>query len=239
MKPHLSIIMPAYNEGDVIFENLLKVDSVISKVMSDFEIIIVDDGSTDDTLKQAERAVQESGRIKIVHTDINYGKGNAFRSGVENSIGEYTALLDADLDLPPDQLLPMLNRLKEKRADIIIGSKYHEESRIKYPFTRKLMSRCYALLNKALFGMPLHDTQSGIKIFKRETLDNVLPLVKTKGYAFDIEILVNAYEKGAAIVEYPVNLDFRSKKHSSMPLKMAFDILSDTFRVWYLRKINR
>ncbi|MDX9714926.1 MAG: glycosyltransferase family 2 protein [Dissulfurispiraceae bacterium] len=236
--PELSIIMPAYNEGRVICDNLLEVDKVIGKDISDFEIVVVDDGSTDNTYEQAAQAAAGHGRIRLVRLNRNCGKGEAFKAGFSASSGAFVALLDADLDLPPGQLVPMLCRLKNENADIIIGSKYHPDARIRYPFTRKLMSRCYALLNRTLFGLSLSDTQSGIKIFKREVLDAVLPLVKTSGYAFDIEILTTAFEKNALIMEHPVVLEYRSKKHSPMPLKMAKDLLADTLRVWYSRKIN-
>ncbi|MCL4537317.1 MAG: glycosyltransferase family 2 protein [Nitrospirae bacterium] len=226
-----SVIIPAYNEGKTIFQNLMIVSETMETGNLDFEIILVDDGSSDDTFDEAKRAANSSQKIKVVHYEHNAGKGTAFKKGFENSSGKDIALLDADLDFHPSQLLKMLNVLQQTGADIVIGSKYHTESKVNYPFLRRIMSKGYAFLVKLLFKMPFRDTQSGIKVFKREILGSVLPyMTKSKGYAFDVEILLAAYKQGAQINEYPVILNFVKNKQG-FPLKMVLNLFTETLRV--------
>ncbi len=227
----LSVIIPAYNEGETIFQNLLTVSKTIRAANIDFEIILVDDGSSDNTFVEAKRASEYSKQIRIVHHEHNAGKGTAFKTGFQNSTGKYIALLDADLDFHPSQLLKMLNALQQANADIVIGSKYHRESKMNYPFLRRIMSKGYAFLVKLLFKMPFRDTQSGIKVFKREILESVLPsMLRSKGYAFDVEILLAAYKQGAHIIEHPVVLNFVKNKRG-FPLKMVLNLFAETIKI--------
>jgi glycosyltransferase involved in cell wall biosynthesis len=232
----LSVIIPVYNEGEIIFQNLMTLSEIMEAGNLDFEIIVVDDGSLDNTFDEVKRAAASSHKIKAVHYEHNAGKGNAFKTGFENSRGKYIALFDADLDYHPSELLKMYNSFRQTDTDIIIGSKYHPDSKIDYPFIRKIMSRGYAHFARLLFGMPFRDTQSGIKIFKREALKSVLPSLISKGFAFDLEILLAAYKAGLKITEHPVVLNFKLSK-SGFPLTMAFNLLTETFKIWLYKKI--
>jgi len=121
--------------------------------------------------------------------------------------------------------------LQQTGADIVIGSKYHTESKVNYPFLRRIMSRGYAFLVKLLFKMPFRDTQSGIKVFKREILESVLPsMTRSKGYAFDVEILLAAYKQCAHIIEHPVVLNFVKNKQG-FPLKMVLNLFAETIKI--------
>jgi dolichol-phosphate mannosyltransferase len=226
-----SVIIPAYNEGETIFQNLMIVSETIRADNIDFEIILVDDGSFDNTFAEAKRASEHCREIRVIHYEHNAGKGTAFRTGFKNSSGKYIALLDADLDFHPSQLLKMLNALKRTGADIVMGSKYHPESKVNYPFLRRIMSKGYAFLVKLLFKMPFRDTQSGIKVFKREILGSVLSsMTKANGYAFDVEILVAAYKQNARIIEHPVVLNF-VKNRRGFPVRMVLNLFAETIKI--------
>jgi hypothetical protein len=125
--------------------------------------------------------------------------------------------------------LDLGNYLQQTGSDIVIGSKYHPESKIDYPFLRKIMSQGYVFLVRLLFNMPFRDTQSGIKVFHREILESVLPFVNSRGYAFDIEMMLTAYKKGARIIEHPVVLNFG--KNKAIPMKMIFNLFSETLKI--------
>jgi hypothetical protein len=117
-------------------------------------------------------------------------------------------------------------------ADIVIGSKMHPNSVLKYPWHRKIVSRIYFGLVKLLFGLPIHDTQTGLKIFKREVIQKVLPRILVKQFAFDLEILANAHRLGYKIAEAPVAVDSK-RKFTRIGLKAIFDTTIDTLAIFY------
>ena len=210
-KPHelISVIMPAYNEGSCIYENIYETVRVLSDAGYRYEVIVVNDGSTDNTLEEMERAVNEMGCLKIVNCRVNGGKGRAVKTGFRKAVGDLVVFLDADLDLHPGQIQNLINILKEKRVDVVTGSKRHPQSQLNYPLFRTFLSNIYAFIIWILFRLPLRDTQTGIKLFKYEVLKKVFPKILCKKYAFDLEILVNAHHLGYKIAEVPIVLHFR------------------------------
>ncbi|MBI1910799.1 MAG: glycosyltransferase family 2 protein [Deltaproteobacteria bacterium] len=235
-KGKISVIMPAYNEGHHIYANLRETFSVFNKSKCRFEIIPVDDGSSDNTYSEAGRAAADFGKIIPVRIPVNCGKGNALREGFKQASGDFVIFLDADLDLHPKQVYYMLGRMRDYKADIIIGSKHHPESKMNYPLMRTVFSRVYAASLKLLFGMPLRDTQTGLKIFTHESLEKVFQKVLCKRYAFDVELLANAHHAGYRVVEAPIVLDFKRGvnwgriKHTDV-MNMGIDTLAIFYRM--------
>ena len=150
--PRLSVVMPAYNEGAKIYENLLETISCLESLKVPFEIILVDDGSSDNTLEEARRASRADSRIKVASNYQNLGKGWALKMGFKRASGEVIAFLDADLDIHPSQMGLLLERLEADSEDVVIGSKFHPDSRLDYPWGRRFFSFCYFLFIKFLFG---------------------------------------------------------------------------------------
>jgi glycosyltransferase involved in cell wall biosynthesis len=173
----LSVIMPAFNEGAEIYDNLLETVSYLETLSPSFEIILVDDGSADNTLEEARRAAERDKRIKVARNYHNLGKGWALKTGFKRAQGEVAVFLDADLDIHPSQVGLLLERLRSHDADVVIGSKFHPHSRIDYPLARRFFSFCYYIFIKLLFGLPLKDTQTGIKLYRREVLERIFPQV--------------------------------------------------------------
>jgi len=238
--PRLSIIMPAFNEGAVIYNNLFETVSYLETLGVPFEIILVDDGSSDDTLAEARRAARKDGRITVAANYHNLGKGWALKTGFKRVRGEIVAFLDADLDIHPGQIGILLEKLDSDQCDVVIGSKFHPDSRLQYPWTRKFFSLCYFLFIKLLFGLPLKDTQTGIKLFKKEVLDRVFPHVLVKMFAFDIEILSIAHRAGFKIAEVPVIIQFRRRQiWGRISFQDIVHIGIDTLAIYYrLRILN-
>jgi glycosyltransferase involved in cell wall biosynthesis len=205
----LSVLMPAYDEGAGIYENIGETLKFLQESGRDFEIIVIDDGSSDNTYKEAARFAAEHPRVKLVRNQTNLGKGSALREGFKKSEGEIVVFIDADLDLHPRQLQLFFDHMAKERADVVIGSKRHPQSKLFYPFHRKVVSAVYFFLIKLLFRLPIHDTQTGLKLFKREVLEKVFPQMLVKKFAFDLELLVLAHKYHFKIAEAPVVVDYR------------------------------
>ncbi len=227
----LSIIMPAYHLGASIAANIKHVHNLFSQHIP-FEIIPVDDGSDDDTGNEIKRIAEELPDINPVILTDNSGKGAAMRAGFRASSGSYILLLDGDLDLPPSQVANFFEIMKQENVDTVIGSKRHPDSKLDYPWYRKLMSNIYYVLIKMLFGLPVHDTQTGIKLFKREVLEYVFPRMLVKRFAFDLEILAIANQQGFTVAEAPVTMEFHSTLGCASPRAIR-NIMTDTLAIFY------
>lgn len=240
-KGMLSVIMPAYNEEQCIYENLLSVCEYVSTFHPNYEILLVNDGSTDCTFEEAIRARKENFHIKIVTYRINRGKGGAIKEGIEKASGEYIAFLDADLDLSPVHLHQFLEALLDEDADIVIGSKLHKDSHLNYPWKRKVMSYGYFVILRVLFRLKLKDTQTGVKLFRAEAIKPIARELKTSGYAFDIEILARANDIGCRILEMPVQLEYKRDTEHGTPRIRIWDVCSmfiDTLKIFWDIKIR-
>lgn len=236
----LSIVMPAYNEGAHIYDNAIKVDEVIGKFCNSYEIVIVNDGSTDNTESEVKKASTKRKTIRLVTYSKNGGKGKAICKGVLNAKGKYIVFLDSDLDLPPEQIEKYLIPLVKDKADVVIGSKLHKKSEIDYPLSRRIMSFGYYFLLRILFNLKTKDTQTGLKIFKAEVIKPIIPLIRTKGFAYDIEILVAVNSRKYRIMEMPVKLVFtRENGMGRIGIKDIIKTFNDTFKIFYRAKIQK
>jgi glycosyltransferase involved in cell wall biosynthesis len=227
----LSVVIPAYNEEEVILATLQEVEESLSGL--DYEIVVVDDGSTDSTYEKI--AKHESDRIKVVRQEENRGKGYALVHGFSFTSGELIAFIDADGDLPPRQIFDYVQYMRDSGADVVVGSKRHPLSKVDYPLKRRILSGCYQLLNNVLFRINVTDTQVGLKLFKREVLEKVLPRVLVKKYAFDLELLVVADHLGYKITEAPIELNFHNS--SNINWRDIWHIFVDTCAIFYRLKI--
>jgi glycosyltransferase involved in cell wall biosynthesis len=235
----LSILMPAYNEAQSIAENVCETVETMRGLGIDFEIVVVDDGSLDGTHTAAIDALRAWPEcVRIVRCRRNEGKGNALICGTAYSKGEYVAFLDADMDLHPEQLESFFTIMKSSGADVVIGSKFHPLSKVDYPRLRRVYSFFYFMLVRSLFGLPVRDTQTGIKLFKREVLERVLPRVLVKRFAFDLELLANVHHFGYRIVEAPVVVNF-NRVCSRLHLPAVWNVFVDTLAIFYRMRILR
>jgi glycosyltransferase involved in cell wall biosynthesis len=235
----LSILMPAYNEAHSIAENVCETVETMRALGIDFEIVVVDDGSLDGTHTAAIDALRAwPDCVRIVRCRRNEGKGNALICGTAYSKGEYVAFLDADMDLHPEQLENFFAIMQARGADVVIGSKFHPQSKVEYPRLRRIYSFFYFMLVRSLFGLPVRDTQTGIKLFKREVLEHVLPRVLVKRFAFDLELLANVHHFGYRIVEAPVVVNF-TRVCSRLRLPAVWNVFVDTLAIFYRMRILR
>jgi glycosyltransferase involved in cell wall biosynthesis len=230
--------MPAFNEGPRIRANILAVDRMFRTMGRPFEIIVVDDGSGDWTFEEAKAAAKGKAHITVKRHAMNQGKGWALKEAFRLARGAWVVFLDSDLDIDPSQIELFFDIQKEEQADVVIGSKRHPLSKLKYPFKRRVVSAGYFFFVKLLFRMPLRDTQTGLKLFSREVLRTIFPKVLVKRYAFDLELLVLAHHYGFKIEEAPVIVEYRGK-FGHIGLRSIFNIWWDTLAVYYRLKIKR
>lgn len=221
----LSVLVPAYREAATIFANLQLLQDSLTEFGRPFEIIVVSDGSDDDTHLEAAR--HES--IKVLHYEQQRGKGFALRHGITHCDGDVIAFIDADMELHPAGLRHLVE-LIEEGADVAIGSKRHPESVVHYPFLRRLQSAAYQKLIHLLFDLQLTDTQTGLKAFRADFLNEVLPHLISDGFALDLELLVEINNRGGVIIEGPIQLDYAFESTTS--LRSVVNVLADTLRIY-------
>lgn len=234
----ISVILPAWNEAERIGRAVVRTRGQLARMATDFEIVVVDDGSTDGTAEAAEASRREAPEARVLRLTPNRGKGEALRQGFAASRGEVVVFLDADLDLPPEQMGVLLATMRAEGADVVIGSKWHPLSRIEYPWHRRLVSLIYFTLTRILFGLPVRDTQTGMKIFRREVLAQAMPRMLVKAFAHDLELLVIAHHLGYRVSEAPVIIESTGKYSRISPRAMretGWDTLAVFYRLHVLR----
>lgn len=240
----VSIIIPAFKAEKFITQNLLKVREVMEKTRYNYEIICVVDGQVDRTFQEAQKVSKKYPRkVKVDGYLTNLGKGHAVRFGMAKAKGDIIGFIDAGVDINPNGISMLLEHFEWYNADIIVGSKRHPVSKVIYPWQRRLISFGYQTLVRILFGLKIRDTQVGLKFFKREVLEKVLPRLSVKAFAFDIEMLSVANYLGfKRIYEAPVELKMEFKGGFSTIaskgfIKTAFAMAWDTLAVFYRLKI--
>lgn len=235
----ISVIVPSYKQEDAIRENLSRLKGVLDRFKYDYEIIIVVDGKVDKTFENAKKV--KSSKVKVVAYEHNHGKGYAIRYGIARSKGEFVCFIDSGTDLNPNGLLILFEYLKLHDADIVIGSKRHADSIVVYPWDRRLISFFSQVFIRFLFGLNVRDTQVGMKVFKRKVIEDIMPRLLVKKFAFDIEVLVVAHSLGyTKIIEAPVkiNYDFRGSFVTRNLFKELTRTLWDTIAIFYRLKIR-
>ncbi len=226
----LSIIVPAYNEGSHIYENLLAICDTLKGRYA--EIIVVDDGSTDATLAECKRAAKVRRNIKPIRLQKNEGKGASLFRGFAEARGESIVFFDSDLEIAPDYIVKLLAVMREEGADVVAGVK--DQAINRFPVPRRLMSALYRNTVKLLFDLRITDTQTGIKVFKREVLENAIPRMSVSRFAFDLELLVAASRFGYKIVEYPVEVSYvRKGGMGRMKFGSLFATFIDTLNIYF------
>lgn len=229
-QPGVSILMPAYQLESVIGGNIDRVVDVVAD-WPVVEIIVIDDGSTDDTRGFADKAAARHDEVTIVSYPINRGKGGALKEGFAYVTGETVVFLDSDLDLPPEQLPAFMAEFSRLGVDALVGAKRTSMAPGRYPVLRRALSLAFAAVNRVLFRLPIHETQTGLKAFKRSALAQTLPQLETVGYAFDLELLLRIRKNGGSLAEAPVALAAGSS--SGLSLSTLWEMGRDTIKIWF------
>jgi glycosyltransferase involved in cell wall biosynthesis len=235
----ISFVIPAYNEGGKIYKNLIECLHVIRRYGVPFELVVVNDGSSDDTIQEIKRAAIYNPEVVPVSYRNNIGKGNALKVGAKRATGNLVVFMDADLEIHPKHAMRFMYMLKATEADVVIGSKRHPDSRVDYPIKRRFLSWGYHLLIKLMFNLDVTDTQPGFKLFRKDVLEKEMNKVEAQRYAFDLDLLVNVQADGYKIVEAPIELNFSRACGGRIGFKTVRCIFKETLGIFYRARLLR
>ena len=203
--PRYTIVIPAYNETARIERALVSVSGCIRQRGWDAEVLVVDDGSTDNTAALVEGWARRHPEVRLIRNERNRGKGYSVRSGMLRAAGEIVMFTDADLSSPIEEAERLFEAIAEG-ADVAIGSRWLTGKRIvhKQPLYRRVFGRCFNALTRTIMRLPFADTQCGFKAFRREAAHQVFGLQRIERWGFDPEILFIAIQRGLRVAEVSV-----------------------------------
>lgn len=225
----ISVVIPCFNEGKTIYQNIKKIHSYLSAKFFEFEIIAVNDGSADNTLSEL-RLVSQEIPIRFINKEKNEGKGKAVREGILASRYETVMFMDADLAIPIEELEKILGEF-EKGSDIAIASRFVPGLKIKRPvlWYRKIMEKAFRILRVIILNSwQIKDTQCGFKVFRGPVAKRIFDMATIDRFAFDSEIIFIAKKFGYSIKELPITL--QNPRTTSVrlfydPLNMFFALI--------------
>ena len=236
----VSILVPVYNLEDKISYNINFLIDRVSSFLNNVEIIISGDGSVDNTQSVIRNFINNfdyslhSNIKKIIgiYNKENNGKGYALKRATEIANGEYIVFCDSDMEIDPIQIKTFFDIMKKENADVVIGSKRHKDSKVNYSNTRKVISFIYFLFVKIFFSLPIQDTQTGLKLFRREAIINIFPRVLVKAFAYDLEVLVACHSNNKKIVSAPVIVN-PNRHFGFIRFSVLWRTFIDTIAIFY------
>lgn len=231
--PRISVVIPAYNEERVIAPSLEEIHAWLASRGEPFEILPVDDGSSDSTFEVSRRFAEGRPECRPLRNETNRGKGYSVRRGIEEARGEFVLFTDADLSTPIGETTKLIAAL-EAGADVAIGSRDLPDSdvRVHQPWYRETMGRVFNRIVRVLVLRGFVDTQCGFKAFRRSTVRPLLPFLRIDRYSFDVEILFVAALWGLGLREVPVTW-INNEDTRVDPLRDSTRMLVDLLRIRY------
>jgi hypothetical protein len=231
----ITVVIPCYNAGSSVQTTIRDVAAHLTSMGMHPSIIVVSDGSTDGS----DQLIDEVDVEHVVHIrhEVNRGKGAALRTGFAAASSELVAFIDADGDLSPSLLGSLVAAQQLYDADIVFGSKLHPESMVDASRLRRLYSDLYQRLIRLLFQLDVRDTQTGIKVIRRDVLVAVLPTLREEGFALDLELFIASRANGYTnFVEVPVVLS--RVAGSTISVRAIRRMIADTFRLFWRAKVT-
>lgn len=230
----LSVVIPAYNEEERLGKTLERAHEYLSSAGSPFEIIVVDDGSVDATIRVAEVFAAGHQSACVIKNGINRGKGYSVKNGVEHSKGDYILFSDADLSTPIEDIEKLFPKLLLEGYDIAIGSRSIRgaDVRVHQPFHREMMGKIFNKIVRLFTLRGFKDTQCGFKLFSARSARDIFPRQRIERFSFDVEALYIARKLGYRIAEVPVTWYDSPRSRVSIvgdPFQMFLDVLKIRF----------
>lgn len=200
----VSVIIPAYNEEKRIAKTLDAVTTYMAKTFERYEILIVNDGSTDNTEDVCMPFLDD--KTKLLSYGENRGKGGAVKFGIEKSAGDFLVFTDADLPYPVKNIKKAADLLSDNECDFVLGERKQAAGEKKYPLMRRIMSRIFSFFVKIITGLNVPDTQCGFKAFSKNCAKTVFSKTTICGWGFDVEAIFIAVKHGFRYTRLPVEL---------------------------------
>ena len=231
----LSIVVPSKDEEQRLPRTIEQIQAYFDSRHVDYELILVDDGSTDGTRELMQAAADRNPRIRIEALPFNRGKGRALATGVDVARGDPILLTDADLSTPIEEL-EKLQAALDRGAGIAIASRAVRGSRVEVaqPFYRVLMGKAFNLIVQAVLLPGIWDTQCGFKLFRADVAHRVFAGLVTDGFGYDPEVLYRARRQGVKIAEVPV-IWRNSAPTTVSPISSSFDMLKHVLRIRFMK----
>ncbi len=225
--PQLSIVIPAYNESARIEATLERVMACVEAQKWDAEVLVVDDGSRDNTAAIVQRWMERYPRLHLIQNEGNRGKGFSVRNGLLQAAGDIVMFTDADLSSPMEEAERLMSAIADG-ADVAIGSRWLDRTRqtIHQPLYRQFFGRCFNWVTRRVMGLPFKDTQCGFKAFRRPVAQIIFRLQRIERWGFDPEILFIARKLKYTIREVPVTWGHDERSRMSY-LKDGIKMLED------------
>ena len=232
MNPEISIIIPAYNEEDRLGLTLAKLVNYFDTTTLSYEIIVVDDGSTDSTIEVAN-SLQN---IKVIPQIKNQGKGAAVRRGMLEAMGSFRMFTDADLSTPIYEFVKLYSKFKTG-YEICLGSRAVDYSMIKLhqPFYREFMGKTFNKIVQSLVVKGIKDTQCGFKGFSAKATEEIFKIAKINGFGFDVELIYLARRLNYKMIEIPVEW-YNDNRSKVSPVKDSIRMFQEILKI---RKLHR
>lgn len=201
----ISIIIPAYNEENVIGSTIIETSDYFSRQAFDYEIIVVDDGSKDRTAEKVERLQGKYSKLRLLKNGSNRGKGGAVRTGMLQGSGDYLLFMDADLSTPITEFIKFMPNI-QAGTDVVIGTRKKKGANItrRQPLLREYMGKMFTWVSNILLGCTVSDYTCGFKVFSCQAAKNIFSRQLIDGWGYDSEIIFLARKKGYDIKEIPV-----------------------------------
>jgi len=232
-----SIILPVYNEVNVLKKSIKKIVHEISKITNDYEIVIAEDGSTDGTAQLARQIASKNRKIIHLHSDKRLGKGGSLTKTIRKVNGDIVVVMDIDLSSKLEYLKKLIENIK-LGADISLGSRLMRGSYVRRNLKREIMSRSYNFLIHLFFNSSVHDHQCGFKAFKKVKVLPLISKIEDKKWFWDTELLVRAQQNDLKIVEFPI--EWEESRSSKINLKRDVITISKSLFIfwWKFKKVN-
>ena len=232
----LSLVIPAYNEEKRIGKTLEVFYEYLYKTFPEFELIVVNDGSKDNTLAVLQSYKEKMPKLKLLTYEKNRGKGGAVKYGVENAEGDYVFFTDADMPYPIENVEHAYGIFEKTGADAVLGKRKQTENGEKYPWYRNIISKAFSMFVNIVLHIHTTDTQCGFKGFTRKTAQKIFSVSKLTGWGFDVEIFFLADKYDMKIERIEVEL-FHNNEGSKI------NVLKDSIKMFRellcIRKNNK
>jgi dolichyl-phosphate beta-glucosyltransferase len=201
---HLTILIPCYNEAGIIKESLTEISDFMSEKKYPWEIVVVDDGSEDDSVARVREL--KNSKINLVSYKTNRGKGGALKEGIRNSLGDYIIFMDADLSVPVETIDIFLKGLEEKGHDVVIGTRKIKSAKVlvHQPWLRENLGKGFTFITRLITGVHVSDFTCGFKGFSAQSAKKIFEHSRLTRWAYDAEILFLARKYGFTISEIAV-----------------------------------